>query len=177
MEVRRLREHDDRSLFRSGDPDLDRFFHQFAGQNQFRHHLGVTYVAVDGGRVLGFATVAAAHVEIDGLPSGLGKKLPRYPLPVLRLGRLGIDQSVQGQGLGVELLRFVLVLALDMAHDYGCVGVMVDAKPNAVTFYARYGFVPVDAVEGQSEARPAPTPMFLAIRAIKGAIGAGPSRP
>ncbi len=172
MEVRALREHDDRSRFRSGDPDLDRFFQQFAGQNQFRHHLGVTYVAADSGHILGFATVAAAHVEIDGLPAGSRKKLPRYPLPVLRLARLGVDQSAQGQGLGVQLLRFVLRLALGMADNYGCVGVIVDAKPGAVGFYAKCGFIPVDAVEGGLDARPAPTPMFLSIRTVKDALGA-----
>ena len=42
MEIRVLREDDERSL-RSGDTDLDRFFRQFAGQNQFRHYLGVTF--------------------------------------------------------------------------------------------------------------------------------------
>ena len=171
MEIRALREHDDRPRFRSGDPDLDRFFQQFAGQNQFRYHLGVTYVAVEARRVLGFATVAAAHVEIDGLPAGSRRTLPRYPLPVLRLARLGVDQSAQGQGLGVQLLRFVLRLALGMADTYGCVGVIVDAKPGAVGFYAQYGFMPVDAVEGASDARPAPTPMFLSIRAVTDALG------
>jgi GNAT superfamily N-acetyltransferase len=171
MEVRALRENDDRSLFRSGDPDVDRFFQQFAGQNQFRHHLGVTYVAADNGHILGFATVAAAHVEIEGLPAGSRKKLPRYPLPVLRLARLGVDQSAQGQGLGVQLLRFVLRLALEMADNYGCVGVVVDAKPGAVGFYAKCGFIPVDALEGVLDARPTPMPMFLSIRAIKDAVG------
>lgn len=175
MEVRALREHDDRSSFRSGDPDVDRFFQLFAGQNQFRHHLGVTYVAADNGHVLGFATVAAAHVEIDGLPAGSRRKLPRYPLPVLRLARLGVDQSAQGQGLGVQLLRFVLGLALRMAGTYGCVGVIVDAKPGAVGFYAQYGFIPIDAVEGGSDARPAPTPMFLSIRVVKDALGVSSS--
>jgi hypothetical protein len=67
LEIRALREDDDRTPFRSGDADLDRFFHQFAGQNQFRLHLGVTYVAVEDRTILGFATVAAAHVEIDDL--------------------------------------------------------------------------------------------------------------
>ena len=171
MEVRALREHDDRSTFRSGDPDLDRFFQQFAGQNQFRHHLGVTYVAADNGHILGFATSAAAHIEIDGLPAGSRKKLPRYPLPVLRLARLGVDQSAQGQGLGVQLLRFALHLAIGMADSYGCIGVIVDAKPGALGFYAKYGFIPVDPVEGGSDARPAQTPMFLSIRAIADAIG------
>src|SRR3972149_3056161 len=148
MEIRALREGDDRSQLRSGDPDLDRFFQKFAGQNQFKHYLGVTYVAVETGRILGFATVAPGHLEIDGLPAAVRKKLPRYPLPVLRLARLAVDEAVRSQGLGGQLLRFVLQLALRMANDFGCVGVAVDAKPDAVDFYRRYGFISVDLVTG-----------------------------
>ena len=48
MEVRALRATDDRTTFRSGDPDLDRFLAKYAAQNQFRHHIGTTYVAVEG---------------------------------------------------------------------------------------------------------------------------------
>jgi hypothetical protein len=59
-----------------------------------------------------------------------------------------------------------------MASDYGCVGVIVDAKPDAVDFYAKYGFIPVEAVEGHADVRPQQTPMFLATRAIKEAQGA-----
>ena len=51
MEIRALRPGDDRSAFQSGDEALDRFFHRYAGQNQFRHYLGVTYVAVDRARL------------------------------------------------------------------------------------------------------------------------------
>jgi GNAT superfamily N-acetyltransferase len=174
IEIRALRPSDDRAPFRSGDPDLDRFFQQFAGQNQFRHYVGVTYVAADEGTIVGFATVAAADVEIDALPAAVHGKLPRYPLPVLRLARLAVDQSAQGQGVGLELLRFVLRLALRMAGDYGCVGVVVDAKPDAVPFYTKYGFTPVELLEGQSDARPAPTPMFLPIRVIREAVGNRP---
>lgn len=170
MEIRPLAESDDRSAFQSGDPDLDRFFHQFAGQNQFRHYVGVTYVAVEERRIFGFATVAPAHVEVDGLPPAARKRLPRYPLPVLRMARLATDQSARGRGLGVQLLRFVLQLALRMAHEFGCVGVLVDAKPDAIAFYAKYGFLAVEAVEGQSATRPQPTPMFLSIRAIERAL-------
>lgn len=170
MEIRPLAESDDRSAFQSGDPDLDRFFHQFAGQNQFRHYVGVTYVAVEERRIFGFATVAPAHVEVDGLPPAARKRLPRYPLPVLRMARLATDQSARGRGLGVQLLRFVLQLALRMAHEVGCVGVLVDAKPDAIAFYAKYGFLAVEAVEGQSATRPQPTPMFLSIRAIERAL-------
>jgi hypothetical protein len=58
IQIRGLEPGDDRSRFSSGNPDLDRFFHRFAGQNQFRHHIGVTYVAVEGGDILGFVTIA-----------------------------------------------------------------------------------------------------------------------
>ena len=169
MEIRALREPDDRSAFRSGDPDLDRFLPQFAGQNQFKHHIGVTYVAVQTDGIVGYVTVSAGHVEIDELPGSVRKRLPLYPLPVLRLARLAVDVSAAGQGLGTTLLKFVLRLALRMADDYGCVGVVVDAKPRAVRFYAKYGFIAVEALEGASDARPQPTSMFLAIRAIAAA--------
>jgi GNAT superfamily N-acetyltransferase len=169
MEIRALRASDDRSTFESGDEALDRFFRKYAGQNQFRHYLGVTYVAVDGGRVLGFATVAPGQLEIEELPAAARKKVPRHPLPILRLARLAVDRAAQSQGLGTQLLRFVCRLAAKMADDYGCAGVVVDAKPEAVKFYAKYGFIPYEALEGQSDARPRATTMFLAMRAIKAA--------
>jgi GNAT superfamily N-acetyltransferase len=169
MEIRALRPNDDRSAFRCGDEALDRFFQRYAGQNQFRHYLGATYVAVDSGRVLGFATVAPRHVDIEDLPEGARKRLPRYPVPVLGLARLAVDRSAQSMGLGRQLLRFVLELAAKMAEEVGCAGVVVDAKPAAVDFYARYGFAPFDALEGQSEARPQPVAMWLPIQAIKAA--------
>jgi GNAT superfamily N-acetyltransferase len=167
MELRALRVSDDRASFESGDEALDRFFHKYAGQNQFRHHLGVTYVAVDGGRVLAFVTVAPGQIEIEDLPAAARKKVPQYPLPVLRLARLAVDRAAQSQGLGTQLLRFVFQLAEKMADEYGCVGVVVDAKPEAVNFYTKFGFISYDVLEGQSEARPRPTTMFLAMRAIK----------
>jgi hypothetical protein len=58
-----------------------------------------------------------------------------------------------------------------MADEYGCIGVIVDAKQDAEAFYAKYGFVAVEAVEGRSDARPASTPMFLSVRAIREALG------
>jgi predicted N-acetyltransferase YhbS len=169
MEIRVLRPSDDRSVFQSGDEALDRFFRKYAGQNQFRHYLGVTYVAVEDGRVLGFATVSPGQLDIEGLPAATRTKMPRYPLPILRLARLAVDRSAQSHGLGTQLLRLVCQLAASMADDYGCAGVVVDAKPDAVSFYAKYGFVSHQTLEGQSEARPQPTMMFLATRTIKAA--------
>jgi len=173
MEIRALRPEDDRAAFESGDEALDRFLHRYAGQNQFRHYLGVTYVAVDRGRVLGFATVAPRHLDVDELPARARKKLPRYPVPVLGLARLAVDRSARSLGLGGQLLRFVLRLATKLADEVGCAGVVVDAKSGAVEFYEKYGFTAFESIEGESEARPRPTMMWLPIQAIKAATEGG----
>lgn len=175
VSVRRLRSSDDRSAFRSGQVDLDRFFGRFAGQNQFRHHLGTTYVAVDEDeRIVGFATVSASQLEIDKLPLARVKRLPKYPLPVLRLARLATHEAFHGTGIGSELLRAVFVLAHHMARDYGCVGILVDAKAEAVSYYERFGFFELSALRGELGDRPAPTIMFLELGAIPKVADAPP---
>lgn len=170
MEIRPLLEGDDRSAFRSGDADPDRFFHQYAGQNQFRHHLGTTYVAVEGGRIVGYATIAAGHLEVADLPAAMRKGVPRYPLPILRLARLAVDERARDRGIGEDLLRGVFILALRMAEEYGCLGVVVDAKPKAVAFYSRFGFRDLEVEVGQISTHPRPQPMFLPIAEIQTAL-------
>ena len=104
------------------------------------------------------------------MPSArLRKRLPAYPLPLLRLARLGVDRRVQGLGIGKALLRHVLSLAVEQRHRIGCVGVVTDAKPEAVSFYQGLGFVPVEGVrEGSLHGEP--LPMFLAIDTIASAL-------
>ena len=164
VEIRRLRRGDHRRAFRSGDEALDLYFHRYAGKNQFRHHVGVTYIAVDDERTLGFATVAAASLEADDLPNG--RRMPPYPLPVLRIARLAVGESDRGRGLGGALLRFCLELAEKMRDEFGCIGVVVDAKPSAIDFYQRYGFTDIDAAEGIAQVIPRATLMFLPLAAV-----------
>ncbi len=170
IEIRPLARDDDRTDFSCGQPELDRFFEHYAGQNQFKLHLAVTCVAVIEGRIVGFATVAASSLERANMPKArMRKRLPAYPLPVLRLARLGIDVRAQGRGIGTGLLRHVLKLALDQRERLGCIGLIVDAKPDAVGFYEKLGFV---ALEGACEGllRGEPLPMFLAIGVIATAL-------
>jgi GNAT superfamily N-acetyltransferase len=166
IEIRRLRPEDDRSAFRSGNIELDRFFQRYAGQNQFRHHIGTTYVAVDGGAILGFATVAPSEIAVDDLPATRRKRLPQYPLPVLRLARLATDERARGRGVASALLRAIFALAHQLAADFGCIGVVVDAKSDAIGFYERLGFVRLEVDAGHLGERPEPTPMFLDMAAI-----------
>ena len=169
--IRRLEPLDDRSEFHSGNIDLDRFFQRYAGQNQFRHHIGTTYAAVQGNRITAFVTVSSGEMVADRLVKALRKHLPSYPLPILRIARLAVDARYQGHGIGRLLLRAMLELALEMRDRAGCIGVVVDAKPDAVAFYSTLGFKAIELVSGTLGDRPEPVAMLLAIQQIEVAAG------
>ena len=165
--IRLLREGDDRTSFRSGHEDLDRFFVRYAGQNQFRLHIGTTYVAVDErGTIAGYATVASCSIEVRDVSRKLSKRFPAYPIPALRLARMAVAQDSQRSGIGSLLMRAVFLIARDQARKTGCAFVVVDAKPGAESYYERWGFEMLPVEAGKLDARPMPTPMFLELGAI-----------
>lgn len=172
--IRALSAADDRSTFRSGNEDLDRFFRRYAAINQLVHHIGVTYVAVERDRILGFATLAPATLQGEDFPSTRAKKLPQYPLPALRLARLAVETEFQGKGIGTALLRYAFSVALEMSARLGCVGILVDAKPTAVAYYAEFGFERKAAAMGQGGERPEPLLMFLPLDRVRDAVRGGP---
>jgi ribosomal protein S18 acetylase RimI-like enzyme len=166
IEIRPLRPDDRRDTFFSGDVELDRFFQKFAGQNQFQLHIGTTYIAVRDNEFVGFVTLAATSITIDGLPETARKRLPKYPLLALRLARLAVAKSARGQGIGKQLLRATFAIAHEMAGRTGCIGVVVDAKLDAIGFYEKYGFELLETVAGSLGDRPSPQPMFLPLGSI-----------
>ena len=170
--VRRLTPQDDRSSFNSGDIDLDRFFKRYAGQNQFKHYIGTTYVVERQGAIIGFVTVSSGDITTEALPSTARKRLPDYPLPVLRIARLAVAKEAQGLGVGKLLLKAIFKLALTQRDQSGCCGVLVDAKVDAIAFYERLSFIRLESLSGELGDRPQPTPMFLSIKAIEKANNA-----
>lgn len=172
IRIRSLERSDIRDRLDSGEPALDLFLKQYAGQNQWRHHIAITYVAVEESTrvVVGFVTVAggtlnplqasAANVPTGGYSQVL----------VLRIARFAVDLRFQGLGLGSELLRYAMQLAVVRAGLVGCVGVVVDVKRSAQSFYEHFGFCVLDMVRGPLPVRPRPVPMFLELDAIKAAL-------
>lgn len=130
-----------REGFDCGDAALNDFLLRQAGQQQ-RRGFGKTYVALadDGVSIIGFVTVSAGQVATSALSSQA--KLPRYPAPVLRIGRLAVDARHQGKGVGQDLLAFALRLAVEFSQRVGLYAVVVDAKHDkAKAFYVKLGFI------------------------------------
>jgi len=135
-----LGRHHGRNDFDCGQPALNNFLQRLARQ-QAERDFNRTYVAVAQGesRIRGFYAVSSASIDFANWPSGL--RLPPYPVPVARIGRLAVDVREQGKGIGAALLRHAMRLGASLAQQIGLSAVVVDARNEAAAaFYARYGF-------------------------------------
>lgn len=79
-------------------------------------------------------------IDFSRVPADLTKRLSCNDVPVFRLGRLAVDRSAQGQGLGGDLLMAAVERALAVAAEVGGVALAIDAtSAEAARWYARFG--------------------------------------
>ena len=139
----------DRAGFSCGISELDDYLHRFAVQHR-RKGVSTVHVLVDTEKpslILGFYTLSAAQVDSAELSDADRKKLPRYPIPCFRLGRLACRMDHRGRGLGKLLIGCAVERCLQARKQVAAFALIVDAKsPEAKAFYEHYGFTPcVDA--------------------------------
>jgi len=134
----------DRAVFDCGDDDLNAYLRRYTRQN---HKSGGAkcFVAVPRetpSRILGFYTLSPASIEFNRAPSVVTRGLGRHEVPVYRLGRLAIDRTVQGRGLGGRLLWRAVERCLAVAREAGGVALLIDAKDDrAAVWYEGHGAV------------------------------------
>jgi GNAT superfamily N-acetyltransferase len=145
-----------RSEFDCGIESLNLFLKNYARQNDEKG-LSRTFVAIRPGEntVHGYYSLSAASVSFEQVP----EKLPRYPIPTAHIGRLAVDRSRQGSGLGEFLLIDALRRTVLLADTLGIFAVELYAiNGSAKSFYLRYGF---------TELADDPYHVYLSIRKIR----------
>ncbi len=166
--IRRLEEFDATEGFDCGDEPLNNYLRRHAWINQQKSSIGVSYVAVDEaapGTVLGYFTLAASSIPRDRLPKKLVRGLPSYDLPLILLARLAVDKRFAGRGMGRALLAEAFRISLQVADEIGCRCMVTDAYRDKISWYAKYGFVPIDGA-GEN----GPQKMFLDLRTIRATL-------
>lgn len=145
MHVERLDEGHDRSRFACGVDALDAWcrLHALAAQRQDSAR---SFVLIDAdGLVVGYYSLTMGSVDRADAPPRLVRGLPRFPVPVVLLARLAIDQPRQGEGLGMGLLFEALHRAALAAEHAAARLIAVDpVDERARSFYERWGFAPVE---------------------------------
>jgi ribosomal protein S18 acetylase RimI-like enzyme len=131
----------DCSGFDCGDAALNRYLKEQAGQDMRRHYAAL-FIAVEekSGKVAGYYTLSSNSIDLSAVPLKLQRKLPKYPnVPAVRLGRLAVDKSAQGRGLGTSLVANAAVRSMSNVADWAMM--VVDAKnERAFAFYEKIGF-------------------------------------
>jgi GNAT superfamily N-acetyltransferase len=136
----------DREAFDCGVTALNEFLRRYARKS---HELGgaKTFLAIadsDNKTMLGFYSLSPASVEYARTPEIVRRGLARYDVPTFRLARLAVDHTVQGQGLGGQLLLAAGRRCLSASAEVGGVALLIDAKNEKVAaWYASYGALPM----------------------------------
>ena len=145
----------DFDLFDCGEPTLDHWLRRHARSSEGK--TARTYCVAAGGRLAVYCCVAAGSVQRHELPKALTRNTPEI-IPTIVVGRLAVDRSFQGQGLGQDLVRHVLRQGLSASAAIGVRAVIVHPLTEALTpFYRRLGFIDMPGD---------PLGMFIAIETI-----------
>ena len=141
----KLSTHHDLSGFDSSEPVLDDWLRRRAQQNE-ASGASRTYVLCVGKKVIGYYTLAAGIITHADAPGRIRRNMPD-PIPVMVLGRLAVDKSFHGQGIGAGFLRDAVLRTMQASEIAGIRAILVHAiSEEAKRFYEKYGFVasPVD---------------------------------
>ena len=136
----------DRAGFDCGVLELNDYLQRLADQHR-RKGISAVYVLADSRApsvILGYYTLSAAEVDAARLADPDRKKLPRYPIPCFRMGRLACRADLRGRGLGRRLVGCAVDRCLKARTQVAAYALVVDAKDaNAKAFYQHYGFAPM----------------------------------
>lgn len=171
LDLRSLDPGDGCQSLKLGDAALNPLKSFLRGEAKRLHkeNLAKTFVMVEPGQavVRAYVTVLCTHVAVQQFTEPLavdgGFRYKDYP--AIKLARLAVDARWQGQGVGGVLVDFVMGLAVDhVMPNAGCRFLVLDAKPNSVSFYESKGFTKMgQVVDGPN----ATTGMFIDLHKIK----------
>lgn len=136
-----LDDHHDLAPFNCGVVSLDDWLRRRARGNQ-ASGASRTFVVSESRQVVGYYALAASGVAVAVAPGRFRRNIPD-PIPVVVLGRLAVDVSQQGKGLGRELFRDAGLRVVSAAETIGIRGILVHAiSDQAKSFYMALGFEP-----------------------------------
>jgi GNAT superfamily N-acetyltransferase len=134
-----LTDYHDVEAFASGLERLDTWLKRRAMTNQATG-ASRTFVVCDGRRVVAYYALASSVVAVVEASGRFRRNMPD-PIPVVILGRLAVDQSFQGKGVGRALVRDAGYRVIQAANTIGIRGLIVQAtSAEAKLFYEHIGF-------------------------------------
>lgn len=157
----------DRDEFNCGEPQITEFLQRTALQHSkkgfSRTYVLTTKSPLKSGKygIIGFFSISSSQIKNEEFTPEDARKLPRYPIPAILIGQLGVHGDYQGKGIGQATLVEALKMAYRISCTLGAYAVLVDCINDSVTrFYEGFGFQYLDSGNGKVR-------MFLPMKTIK----------
>lgn len=132
-----------RPNFQCGVDALDRYLKKQARQD-IKRRISRVFIATTPDhpkKVIGFYTLSSLSIELSQLPEKLSRKLPKHQVPAALIGRLAVNQTAQGKGVGKMLLADAIKRTLAVSDEIAIYAIVVDAiSGDARRFYEQFGF-------------------------------------
>ena len=136
------------------DEDLNDFLFKEAIPYQ-KQMLATTFIVENSERTLGFYSLLNDSMQIK-------EELFSSKSQYLKIGRLGVDKTYKGKGLGRILLEGIIANCIALNKKQACRLITVDAYRQAFPFYERFGFQYISNNDENEEVRQ----MFLDLMTI-----------
>lgn len=138
-----LKTSHNRKVFKCGVSALDNYLKKQAGQD-IRRNISRVFAAVPLEKpetVIGYYTLSSLSIELEELPDNVLRKLPKHPVPAALIGRLAVDKSAQGNGIGKMLLADAVKRIAAISNEIAIYALVVDViNDEASCFYQQFGF-------------------------------------
>lgn len=101
--------------------------------------MSAVFVSEVVGEIGAFYAISTGGVDPESAPERATKGVARHPIPVIILTRMGVRLSLQGQGLGVAMLRDACLRVARLSEEVGVRALLIHAKdPSARGFYMSF---------------------------------------
>lgn len=137
----------DRPGFRCGIEALDKYLKKQSKQDMKRR-ISRVYIAVtpdNPKKIMGYYTLSSLSIGLQQWPEKLSRKLPKHPISAALIGRLAVNRTEQGNGVGRMLLADAIKRTMAVSDEIAIFAIVVDAINDAAQlFYERFGFQLLD---------------------------------
>lgn len=150
----------DLSLFSCSESELNEFLYENAFIDT-QNYYSVTRVVLYKNSIVGYFTLIADSVSIDGLDDAAHPGYNYSKLPAVKIARLATDERFVRCGIGRYMMQEIITIAFLLTQYIGCKVITVDVKPDALPYYESFAFQKV-----KSKNRHETIPLYLDIKSL-----------
>lgn len=153
----------DLGQFSSGKPARDEWIKKHALQAGNGGTANTFILLNERAAVVGYYSLSMGSISHVEATERVGKGTGRYPIPVIVLARLAVDQRFQGQGIGRALLRDAVIRGMNISQEVAFRAIVTHPiDDEAANFYMKFGFEQSPISSGQ---------LMILIKDVRKALG------